>query len=91
MSRNRPLDRHPQRSPLLTAFLVVLTIAGLAVTVVGTAYAVLADTPSNRQGNPLAGVAVAMGAWVGIFGGITAVLCMTVLVVRRRRDSKVGR
>ena len=85
MSGNRLPDRPPRSSPLVTAFLVALTIAGLAVTVVGGAYALLANSPANRQDNPLAGVAVAIGAWIAVLGGIATILCMTALVVRLRR------
>lgn len=43
---------------------------GLAVTVVGAAYALVANTPANRQDDPLAGIAVAIGAWIAVFGGV---------------------
>jgi len=85
MSGNRLPDRQPRSSALLTGFLVALTIAGLAVTAAATAYAVLANTTSNRQGNPLAGIAVAIGAEVAIASGVVTMICITALVVSLRR------
>jgi uncharacterized membrane protein YebE (DUF533 family) len=54
MSGSQFPDRQRRGSALLTWFLVALTTAGLVLGVGGTAYAVYANTPANREGNAAA-------------------------------------
>src|SRR5215472_3077711 len=87
MSGNQLTARRRRRSPLVTGFLVVLTIAGLVLTAGGTAYAVLANMPDNRETQPLWPIAVEMGRAVAFMGVALTALSITALAlwVRRRR------
>jgi hypothetical protein len=76
----------PKRaSPVVTALLVLLTVAGLVALILGCIYAAYANSATNRQGNDLAGIAVGLGLELAGFGAIVASVGIIVLISRSRR------
>jgi hypothetical protein len=72
--------------PFINALLVTMAAAGLAAAVGGAAVAAYANSPANREGNPLSAVGVFVGVVIAGAGVIVAVICSLALVVRAHRS-----
>ena len=66
-----------RRSPVVTALLLALAAAGLALLVAGAAAATYANSPANRAGNSFAAIGVVVG---GGIAGLGVVICITAFV-----------
>jgi hypothetical protein len=73
---------------LLWIFLWILTVGGALAVVTGVAFAVYANSPANRSGNDLYGVAVLMGVGVAVLGGLVFLSGVAGLLVRLRRSRR---
>ena len=78
-----------RRSPLATALLITLTVAGLVLLIGGAAVATYANSPANQEGNPYSAIGVAVGAEIAILGTLIAAVCITALVVASRRRRRL--
>lgn len=71
-------------NPFVTLLLFLLLAASLATAVAGIGIAVVANSPDNRRGNPLAQVGVVAGVLVLVVGALVALLIVLALLVRSR-------